>query len=107
MLVITAATPPRPKMPYGRQCAARSWASRFRRQHAIGSYIVDFICVKSLLTIELDGEVHAEAGQAEYDRGRTHILTELGYRELRFTNHQVLHSATAGVSYNSRTLKRQ
>ena len=64
---------------------------RFRRQHAIGSYIVDFICVKSFLTIELDGEVHAEVGQAEYDRGRTYILTELGYRELRFTNHQVLH----------------
>ena len=64
---------------------------RFRRQHAIGSYIVDFICVKSFLTIELDGEVHAEVGQVEYDRGRTHILTELGYRELRFTNHQVLH----------------
>ncbi len=65
--------------------------ARFRRQHAIGSYIVDFICIKAFLTIELDGEVHAEAGQAEYDRGRTHILTELGYRELRFTNNQVLH----------------
>ncbi|RZK30263.1 MAG: RecQ family ATP-dependent DNA helicase, partial [Hymenobacter sp.] len=64
---------------------------RFRRQHAIGSYIVDFICIKAFLSIELDGEIHAEPSQAEYDRGRTHTLAELGYRELRFTNQQVLH----------------
>ncbi|WP_426061977.1 endonuclease domain-containing protein [Hymenobacter sp. B1770] len=66
--------------------------AKFRRQHAIGFFIVDFICVAANLTIELDGEIHATPEQAEYDAGRTFTLTELGYRELRFTNEQVLTS---------------
>ncbi|MBF9239400.1 endonuclease domain-containing protein [Hymenobacter sp. BT683] len=65
---------------------------KFRRQHAIGFFIVDFICVSAKLTIELDGEIHLTPEQAEYDLGRTFTLTELGYRELRFTNQQVLTS---------------
>ncbi|GAA3967090.1 DNA helicase RecQ [Hymenobacter antarcticus] len=64
---------------------------RFRRQHAIEGYIVDFFCTRAFLTIELDGEIHLTPEQAEYDTGRTFTLTELGYRELRFTNQQVLH----------------
>jgi len=59
---------------------------RFRRQHAIEGYIVDFFCTRAFLTIELDGEIHLTPEQAEYDLGRTFTLTELGYRELRFTN---------------------
>ena len=65
---------------------------KFRRQHAIGFFIVDFVCVAAKLTIELDGEIHLTPEQAQYDTGRTFTLTELGYRELRFTNEQVLHS---------------
>ncbi len=64
---------------------------KFRRQHAIEFFIVDFICFSHKLTIEVDGDVHFTPDQAEYDRGRTHTLTELSYRELRFSNHQVLH----------------
>jgi very-short-patch-repair endonuclease len=41
-----------------------------RRQHAIGNYIPDFVCIKNKLIIELDGGQHAEAGQAEYDAER-------------------------------------
>jgi ATP-dependent DNA helicase RecQ len=70
----------------------RKLGFRFRRQHAIESYIVDFICIAAKLTIELDGEIHATAEQGERDAGRTFTLTELGYRELRFTNEQVLTS---------------
>ena len=65
---------------------------KFRRQHAISFFIVDFICVAAKLIVELDGEIHATPEQAEYDAGRTFTLTELGYRELRFTNQQVLTS---------------
>jgi len=65
--------------------------AKFRCQHAIDFFIVDFICVAAKLTIELDGEIHLTPEQAEYDQGRTFMLTELGYRELRFTNSQVLH----------------
>ena len=67
-----------------------SLGARFRRQHAIAGYIVDFFCTRAFLTIELDGEIHGTPEQAEYDAGRTFTLTELGYRELRFTNQQVL-----------------
>src|SRR6476661_8407186 len=67
-----------------------SLGQRFRRQHAIANYIVDFICISAKLSIELDGEIHLTPEQAEYDQGRTFTLTELGYRELRFTNSKVL-----------------
>ena len=59
---------------------------KFHRQHATDFFIVDFICVAAKLIIEVDGEIHLTPEQAEYDLGRTFTLTELGYRELRFTN---------------------
>ena len=66
----------------------------FRKQHAIGTYIVDFFCAKSKLVIEVDGDSHAE--QAEYDVQRTKWLNEeKGYRVIRFTNRDVLHNTEA------------
>ncbi|MCR5889821.1 UvrD-helicase domain-containing protein [Hymenobacter sp. J193] len=65
--------------------------AKFRRQHVIGSFIVDFVCIPALLVVEIDGEVHGDHEQAEYDAGRTHELEGLGYRIIRFTNEQVLH----------------
>lgn len=65
--------------------------AHFRKQHAIGTYIVDFFCAKSKLVIEVDGDSHAE--QAEYDVERTKWLNEeKGYRVIRFTNCEVLHN---------------
>ncbi|MGI4866305.1 MAG: endonuclease domain-containing protein [Janthinobacterium lividum] len=63
----------------------------FRRQHAITQFIVDFVCLAAWLVIEVDGEVHADPGEAEYDGGRTHELQECGFLVLRFTNNEVLH----------------
>jgi ATP-dependent DNA helicase RecQ len=63
---------------------------KFRRQHAIDKFIVDFICIESRLSIEVDGGIHDCPEQIEYDNGRTFVLKELGYHELRFTNAQVL-----------------
>ena len=60
---------------------------KFRRQHAIGPFIVDFCCPACHLTIELDGDTHA--GQEEYDQARTRWLLEQGWRELRFTNREI------------------
>jgi len=59
----------------------------FRRQHAIGNYIVDFISIKKKLIIELDGSQHLE--QTEYDNERTKYLESQGYRVVRFWNSQV------------------
>jgi very-short-patch-repair endonuclease len=61
---------------------------KFRRQHAIGSYIVDFCSLKHKLIIELDGSPHLE--QEEYDQERTRSLKEQGYRVVRFWNEQVM-----------------
>ena len=64
---------------------------KFRRQHTIGNFIVDFISLDHSLIIEVDGSIHLEAGQAEYDTGRTYELETASYHVLRFTNEQVVH----------------
>ena len=50
----------------------------FRRQHAIGNYIPDFVCIEKKLIVELDGSQHLE--QQEYDQERTKYLNSLGYK---------------------------
>lgn len=49
---------------------------QFRRQNAVGPYIVDFFCAKAKLVVEVDGDVHADEEQAEYDAKRTEWLNE-------------------------------
>jgi len=61
---------------------------KFRRQVIIESYIVDFICVEAKLIIEADGGQHTE--QRAYDAVRTARLEHLGYRVIRFWNHEIL-----------------
>ena len=51
---------------------------RFRRQHVIGPYIADFYCHRARLIVEIDGGIHEEAGQAEYDSDREEKLRYLG-----------------------------
>lgn len=60
----------------------------FRRQHAIGNYIVDFCAPRRKLVIEVDGGQHLE--QEEYDNRRTAFLESRGYRVLRFWNYDVM-----------------
>ena len=62
---------------------------RFRRQHSIGNYIVDFYCVNEKLIVELDGQVHDNFVNEEYDRKRTEYLENLGFKVLRFENYLV------------------
>jgi len=60
----------------------------FRRQHAIGNYIVDFFSIKAKLIIELDGNQHLE--QEEYDLERTNYLKSQGFKVIRFWNSDVM-----------------
>lgn len=62
----------------------------FRRQHAIGSFIPDFVCIERKLIIELDGSQHLE--QAEYDQERTKYLEAQGYKVIRFWNNDVMNN---------------
>jgi very-short-patch-repair endonuclease len=61
---------------------------KFRRQHALGPFVVDFCCVSCRLIIELDGAIHDR--QVEQDRARTEYLEQLGYRVVRFRNEEML-----------------
>ena len=59
---------------------------KFRRQHSINNYILDFYCPSEKLAIELDGEVHNIETQAEYDNERDLFLFNCGIKVLRFEN---------------------
>ena len=63
---------------------------KFRRQHIIGDYIADFICLKLNLIIEVDGSIHQLPKNKISDAERTKWLLSEGYRIIRFTNDQVL-----------------
>ena len=63
---------------------------KFRRQHPLGGYILDFYCHEARLGVELDGGQHAEPEQAAYDAQRTRDLEGFGVRVVRFWNHEVL-----------------
>lgn len=63
---------------------------KFRRQHIIGDYIVDFVCLEKMLVVEIDGEYHNEWEQQIDDAVRTEWLAIKGFRVMRFTNADVL-----------------
>ena len=63
---------------------------KFRRQHAIDQYILDFYCHECKLAIELDGNHHSEKEVQEYDRARTVLLNQYGISVLRFWNYEVI-----------------
>ncbi|SDB21689.1 Very-short-patch-repair endonuclease [Flavobacteriaceae bacterium MAR_2010_188] len=62
---------------------------KFRRQHSINNFIVDFYCPQEKLIIELDGAGHLDFAQQNYDAERTAILEKLGHYILRFENKMV------------------
>jgi very-short-patch-repair endonuclease len=68
---------------------------KFRRQHPIGRFIVDFYCAAARLVVEVDGDIHARDDQAAYDAARTEWLEDAGCHVLRVTNHDVRHRLDA------------
>src|SRR6266849_6079578 len=88
---------------HGRRCkrsAGRLWSRlrrkqlegfRFRRQHPLGPYVVDFFCPEAKLVVEVDGGQHADDGET-----RTRWIEAQGYRLIRFWNNDVL-ANTEGV----------
>ena len=70
---------------------------KFRRQHQIGPYIVDFFCDEQKLVVELDGEVHSEQSQAKKDKKREAYLKSMGFKVLRFENKHFLDNSEAAL----------
>ncbi len=65
---------------------------KFRRQHVIAGYIVDFYCAEKKLVLEIDGEVHEEAEQRAYDEHRSQVLSEQGLQVMRVANRDLCES---------------
>ena len=67
--------------------------AKFRRQHTIKSFVVDFVCLEQGLIIEVDGSGHMDKQQ--HDEKRSTYLESLGFRVLRFWNNEVLNQTQA------------
>ncbi len=63
---------------------------KFRRQHSIGKYIVDFYCPALKLIIEIDGDSHAEESARKNDVQREEYFRKLGFRIIRYQNRDIL-----------------
>lgn len=65
---------------------------KFRRQHNIGKFIVDFYCDEIKLIIEIDGDVHAYKQRENHDKERQKILESKGFEIARYTNYEVFNN---------------
>ena len=64
--------------------------TKFRRQHPVDIFIVDFYCHEYKLVIEIDGEIHNNKEKIEYDLARTNEIKKFGLKVIRFTNDQII-----------------
>ena len=62
---------------------------KFRRQYSVDQFVIDFYCPKLKLAIEIDGSIHNEPGQKEYDVKRQEHLETFGIKFLRLTNEEI------------------
>jgi very-short-patch-repair endonuclease len=68
---------------------------KFRRQVAMGPYVLDFYCHEARLCIELDGSGHMDESRSQHDENRTEYLEAADIRVLRFWNNDVLQRTEA------------
>jgi very-short-patch-repair endonuclease len=71
-------------------CSRQFINLKFRRQHPIGKYIVDFVSLEKKIVVEVDGGQHNEPGNMEKDERRTSWLENEGYHVIRFWNNDVI-----------------
>lgn len=76
----------------------------FRRQVPIGSFVVDFLCARARLVVEIDGAQHA--WRQRYDDARTRYLETRGYTVIRFWNHDVFNNLEGVVEMIAAHLQR-
>jgi 5-methyltetrahydrofolate--homocysteine methyltransferase len=79
---------------------------KFRKQHIIGSYIADFVCLKKKLVVEVDGLIHQLPENKKSDQERTAWLKEHEFRVIRFTNEEVLNDLENVLNKILRALKK-
>ncbi len=87
------------------QLKTKQLGAKFRREHIIDQFIVDFLCIQKNLIIEVDGKYHLEKEQQEADEMRTQILEDIGFKVMRFTNEEVLGDVEGVVHQIEEALK--
>ena len=70
---------------------------KFRRQHPVSIFIIDFYCHEKKLAIEVDGGIHLSADKKEWDENRTFELNDLGINVLRLSNEEVVDSTQKAI----------
>ncbi len=71
---------------------SKSIGYKFRQQHLIGDFIVDFVCLSQKVIVEVDGEYHFTNEQIQLENERTIILNKLGFKVIRFKNEEIIGS---------------
>jgi len=79
---------------------------KFRRQHSINNFIVDFYCASENLIIELDGAVHLDFAQENYNYERTLKLEKFGFMVIRFENKEVFENLEVVLEIISNCFKK-
>jgi ATP-dependent DNA helicase RecG len=87
------------------QLKTKKLGDKFRRQHIIDEFIVDFVSISKRLIIEVDGKYHNTKEQIEADELRTQILTEFGFKVIRFSNEEVIGNTENVLTKISQELK--
>jgi len=72
--------------------------TKFRKQHPISMFIVDFYCHELKLVIEVDGDIHNDKESREYDLGRSAELNKFGLKVIRFTNDEVIYNIDSVIT---------
>ena len=80
---------------------------KFRRQHPVYNFIVDFYSHEYKLVIEVDGDIHNDEIASQYDLGRTEVLNNFGLKVIRFTNNQILYSLDSVIEKIQREIPKR
>lgn len=75
---------------------------KFRRQHIIGSFITDFVCLSEKLIIEVDGSIHQLPQNITSDEERTQWLNKKGFEVIRFTNDEIINQTNSVIKKSSK-----
>ncbi|MDP2411205.1 MAG: endonuclease domain-containing protein [Pseudolabrys sp.] len=78
---------------------------KFRRQHPIGRYVVDFITIEGKLVVEVDGVTHAAPTEISRDAARTEFLEAFGFHVVRVSNIDVYENLDGVLEMIDRTLR--
>ena len=78
---------------------------KFRRQHPISRYIVDFVTIEGKLIVEIDGATHSTASEMKRDEQRTRVLELFGFLVVRVTNADVYENIEGVLEMIDRTLR--